>query len=104
MKTKFVMASLLAVAVFSITVTPNVSASNSPTHASEADNHFDLSDGVWWGYFSQDAATDDGRSFGGHASSSGGFVSEPGSDGLGNLSQFTGSWCDLLEFLGFACL
>ena len=50
-------------------------------------------DGSNWG-----SATKDFAPLGEHASSQ----SEPRS-GLGNLAQFFGSWCGLLNFLGFPC-
>jgi hypothetical protein len=103
-RTRLVMASLLAVAVFSIAATPGALAqSNSFTHGTTDPDSFDNSDGMWWGFFTQEEATDSGRSFGEHASSSGGFAADPGRDGLGNLSQATGGWCGLLVFLGFGC-
>jgi len=102
-RTKIGLASLFAVTVISIAAAPGAFASNSPTHGPTDPSSFDNSDGLWWGFFTQEMATDDGRSFGDHASSSGGFVSDPGRDGLGNLSQFTGGWCGLLGFLGFGC-
>jgi hypothetical protein len=51
------------------------------------------SDGANWG-----SATADFAPLGEHSSSQ----DEPRS-GLGNLAQFFGSWCGLLDFLGFPC-
>jgi hypothetical protein len=55
---------------------------------------FDLSDGRNWG-----EAIETSTPLGEHSSS---FTGEP-RQGLGNLAQDTGSWCDLLSALGSPC-
>ena len=100
-KTKMVMASILAVAVFSIAAAPLAqdafAASNSPTHGSEAGNNFDNSGGAIWG--ANSAAFGQAGIMGSHSSSQSGFAADPGRDGLGNLAQFTGGWCSFVNFL-----
>ena len=101
-KTKLVMASILAVAVFSIAAAPLAqdafAESNSVTHGSQAGTSFDNSGGgATWG--ANSAAFGQSGIMGSHSSSSGGFLADPGRDGLGNLAQLTGGWCGLITFL-----
>ncbi|HEV8386623.1 MAG TPA: hypothetical protein VGQ03_03275 [Nitrososphaera sp.] len=61
--------------------------------ATQSAHAANLSDGANWG-----EATADFAPLGEHSSSQ----DEPRA-GLGNLAQLLGSWCGLLEFLGFPC-
>ena len=91
------MASIVALAVFSIGLAPIV-----PAFA-------EGSEGKAWGEVTSEGAVADGQATGQHASDPNGSGSsnddrfssdDPGRDGLGNLKNLTGDWCELADFLG----
>jgi hypothetical protein len=85
--TKFAMASIVTMAVFSI-----ATASIAPSAFAEGSN------GSFWGQASSELGQS--GNMGSHSSS----FDEPRT-GLGNLKNtFNGDWCQLLGFLSFVCM